>query len=285
MEKHFHFESDGSRLLGVTHTPDGQQCRPLGLVLLHGWAGYRIGAHGMFVKLAREACQRGFACLRFDFRGRGDSEGEAHETTLSTMIADAQVAAQELLGQDGVQSIAFIGDCSGSEVAIGAGTLVSDCRALTLWSAPIVGASREETDKSKRKDILRQYWSKLFRKETWAKILGGGLQTDMIRKAVLRGGKGAGEEGAESDKDIDWRHRFTTFPGDVLFVYGGNDPTSGDALAHYQDMTATARRQWHSHLVEGANHAFYSVAWEAEVIGVTLDWLEERCALTGGENG
>lgn len=273
MERHFHFESQGSRLLGVVHAPDEAVCEPLGIVLLHGWAGYRIGAHQMLVKLAREACARGYSCLRFDFRGRGDSEGDAAATTLTTMIADAQAAAQELLSEDGVQGIAFVGDCSGSEVAIGAGPLVDNCRALVLWSAPIVGASREATDKAKRRDVVGQYWSKLFRRETWSKLLAGRLQLGMIRKALVGGGKGAGEQGSESDKDIDWLERFTGFGGDVLFVYGGSDPTARDALEHYENLTARAGRDWHSHLVDGANHAFYSAKWERELIDATLRWL------------
>lgn len=284
METHIHFDSNGSRLLGALHTPDEPAPGRPGLVLLHGWAGYRIGAHQMFVKLAREACERGFACLRFDFRGRGDSEGDAADTTLTTMIADARAAADLLIAETGVDRIAFVGDCSGSEVAIGAAPLVDACSALVLWSAPIVGASREVTDKAKRKHILATYAAKIFRRETWAKLLAGRLQTDMIRRALVRGGKGAGEEGSASDKDIDWLARFTGFPGDVLFIYGGSDPTAQDALTHYEALTERAERAWHSHIVEGANHAFYSVGWEREVIGATLDWLTARASGTGGDD-
>jgi len=34
--------------------------------------------------------------------------------------------------------------------------------------------------------------------------------------------------------------------------------------------------------VEGANHAFYSVAWEDEVIAATLDWIAERYPVPAG---
>lgn len=280
MEQHLHFDCEGSRLLGVLHLPEGS-VRPVGLVLLHGWAGYRIGAHQMFVKLARQACDRGFAVLRFDFRGRGDSEGDAATTTLSTMIQDTVAACQVLLSQAGVSKLAFLGDCSGSEVAIGSGTLVPECSQLVLWSAPIVGASREAMDKAKKKSILRQYVAKVFRRETWSKLIGGKLQLGMIKRAMLGGGKGAGEKGSASDKDIDWIGRFTGFKGDVLFVYGNADPTTPDSVAHFQRLTEMARRPWHCHLVEGANHAFYSLPWEREVIGASLDWLEARCVEGG----
>ena len=28
------------------------------------------------------------------------------------------------------------------------------------------------------------------------------------------------------------------------------------------------------HTVQGANHSYYSVAWQNEVIGITLEWLD-----------
>ena len=281
MEQHSHFENEGCRLLGVLHTPDEGIARPVGLVLLHGWAGYRIGAHQMFVKLAREACRRGFPCLRFDFRGRGDSEGDAASASLTTMIADAVAAARWLVEQGGVERVAFVGDCSGSEVGIGAGPLVDACRALVLWSAPIVGASREAADEAKRRHMLRQYWAKLFRRATWAKLFAGRLQPGMIKRALVRGGRGAGEEGSASDQDIDWLGRFTGFPGEVVFIYGAADPTTEESVAHYEALTARAGRPWRCHLVEGANHAFYSVAWEQEVIDATLNGLAESCPVPG----
>ncbi len=282
MERHFHFESSGSRLLGVLHSPVGAAARPLGLVLLHGWAGYRIGAHAMFVKLAREAARQGFPCLRFDFRGRGDSEGEAGAANLSTMIADACAAARELGAAAGVSQLAFIGDCSGSEVAIGAGTLVPSCRALVLWSAPIVGADREASDRAKHRHVIAQYAAKLLRRETWTKLFSGRLQTAMIRRALLRGGKGAGEDGAAADAAIDWLACFNRFTGDVLFIYGDKDPTAAEAVRHYEGLTGQLARPWHCHLVAGANHAFYSAQWEREVIGTTLEWLAARRG-AGGE--
>ena len=57
---------------------------------------------------------------------------------------------------------------------------------------------------------------KLFRRETWAKLIGGRLQPRMILRALRGGGKGAGEEGAQEDRDIDWRERFVSFPFSTL---------------------------------------------------------------------
>ncbi len=272
------FPSQGLRVLGVLHMPATRSCAAA-LVFLHGWAGYRIGPHQMFTKMARRAAELGFPSLRFDFRGRGDSEGEAESTTLATMIEDTCAAVEMVCEETGVERVALIGDCSGSEVAIGAGVLDERIDSLVLWSAPIVGGDRSEAEAAKRRSIYAAYLGKLLRRETWAKLFSGRLQPDMIVRALRRGGKGAGEDGAEQDREIDWYHRFVAFPGEVLFIYGGNDPTTPSALKHYEELSRQAGRRFNHHVVEGANHAFYSLSWENEVMDTSLSWLAARyCA-------
>ncbi|MGC9318102.1 MAG: alpha/beta fold hydrolase [Armatimonadota bacterium] len=281
-ERHLFFPSQGQRVLGVLHEPQEAR-RDAALVFLHGWAGYRIGPHQMFTKMARRASDRGFPCLRFDFRGRGDSEGDAEATTLSTMIQDAQAAVAMVCEEVGVERAALIGDCSGSEVAIGVGPLDERIDSLVLWSAPIVAGDRAAADRAKRRSIYATYFAKLFRRETWSKLFAGRLQPRMILRALSSGGKGAGEEGAESDREIDWYDRFMRFEGEALFIYGGNDPTAPSALEHYEELSRQAGRAFDSHVVEGANHAFYSLGWEDEVIEVSLGWLAERYPTAGGD--
>ncbi|MFO7947996.1 MAG: alpha/beta fold hydrolase [Armatimonadota bacterium] len=282
MLQHVYIKNEGQNLLGAYHQPPPDTPRrPLGIVMLHGWAGYRVGAHQMFKRLSAWAEEDGFVSLRFDFRGRGDSEGDAEDTTLTTMISDTVAAVKWLVEESGLQRIALVGDCSGAEVAIGAGPLCPQVDTMILWSAPMVGTDRSEADRAKKWHIIGEYFRKLFRRETWSKLFSGSLQFDMIKKAILRGGRGAGEDGAEIDETIDWRKRFVNFGGETYFVYGGNDPVAEPSLDYYASLCRLAGRPFHSHVVEKANHAFYSVAWEEEVMRVTLDWLRSRCQEAG----
>lgn len=277
MEQHCYFDSDDYRLLGAIHTPDeGRERLPLALVYLHGWAGYRVGPHQMFTKMARQAEELGFTSLRFDFRGRGDSEGDTQQTTLTTMIADTINATRFILQETGLEHVALIGDCSGSEVALGAGILHPAIESMVLWSAPIVAGDRQRTDRAKQKHMLAEYGRKVFRKETWRKLVGAKLQVREIARVIASGGKGAGEQGAAVDAQIDWYERFVGFQGDQLFIYGGNDPTTPGSLSHYEQLCQRAKRPFNRHVVPGANHAFYSLAWENEVIEVSLQWLQSR---------
>jgi len=140
----------------------------------------------------------------------------------------------------------------------------------------MVGADRTESDRAKKWYIVKQYLRKLFLRATWAKLFTRRLRFGMIKKALVSGGKGAGEEGAEEDEQIDWVQRFVRFPGEVLFIYGGNDPTAKECISYYKSLSRQAQRAFSSHIVPGSNHAFYSVSWEEEVMTVTLDWLRDQ---------
>jgi len=280
MEQHVRFVNRGATLLGVLFGPDDEgRRRDTGLVFLHGWAGYRIGPHQMFTKMARRASAMGFPSIAFDFRGRGDSEGDAQKASISTMITDAQKAARTLVERTGVAKVALVGVCSGGEVALGAGATIPECDGMVLWSVPQVAADRTHADRAKRASIIKAYWSKLFRGETWKKLFGGALNFGMIRKAILRGGKGEGEESAPEDEHIDWRRRFIEFRGGIFYIYGTNDPTTPDCIAHYERLSREAGRTFRHHTIEGANHSFYSLKWEAEVLDQSLVWLDERYPL------
>jgi len=277
MEEHVRFVNNDETLLGVLYAPgDRKSTRDTGLLFLHGWAGYRIGPHQMFTKMARRACAMGFPSLAFDFRGRGDSEGDAMRASLSTMISDAQAAARVLCGRAGVAKVALVGVCSGGEVAVGAGPLIPEADSMVLWSVPQVAADRTSADRAKRLAIFREYGAKLLRQQTWAKLVSGGLNFTMIGRALLRGGKGEREESTDEDKNIDWRRRVIEFHGDILYIYGSNDPTTADCVAHYGALSKQAGRTFQHQVIEGANHSFYSLMWERQVLDASLAWLDKR---------
>ncbi|MFQ6097910.1 MAG: alpha/beta fold hydrolase [Armatimonadota bacterium] len=274
------FTSRGSKLFGMLHRPDSVGPDAIGAILLHGWSGNRRGPHDMLVAAAAACCVRGMPALRFDFRGRGDSEGALFEANLATMIEDTECAARMIREMTGVKRLALIGICSGCEVAIGAAPLIPQVQALALWSAPMVAASRAATRRRKQLANLAEYGRKLFRAETWRKAFTGRLNVDLIKRAVTgKGGAGEspGEDGerAAPQPDIPWRERFAACPRHVLFIYGGNDPVTPDAEAHYRRMSQRDGHDARFHRVSGANHSFFSLDWKREVIEVTLDWLRE----------
>jgi len=283
MEKPHSFHNDGAALYAMLHVPDGFRGGPgsVGVIFLHGWSGNRRGPHDLLVAAARRYCDAGFPCYRFDFRGRGDSDGDADAANLATMIADTELAVRRFAEDCNLGAVVLAGICSGGEVAIGAALQCSIVKGMMLWSVPMVGADRSAARRAKRLHNLGQYAGKLFRAGTWRKAFSGGLNLPMIKQA-LSGKGGAGETPAEDgetarpDITIPWRERYLSFRGPIQFVYGTGDPTTNTAVDYYRKLSARGRVAADFYLVEGANHSFYSLPWKAELIDVTLGWLQEQ---------
>ncbi len=73
-EQAVRFACQGEELVGILGRPAAP--RALGVVIVVGGPQYRTGSHRQFTLLARHLLQEGFAVLRFDCRGMGDSGGE-----------------------------------------------------------------------------------------------------------------------------------------------------------------------------------------------------------------
>ena len=63
-----------------------------GVLLCHAFAEEKLWSHRVYVTFARELAALGYAVLRFDFRGEGDSDLEFEQATISTRIADVITA-------------------------------------------------------------------------------------------------------------------------------------------------------------------------------------------------
>ena len=123
-ETNVEFTSDGLRLSGVLHLPDrpapGGQ-RPA-FVVMHGFGGYKDGPEHQ--AQARILCDWGYAALRIDFRGCGESEGERGRLIVEEEVRDAIAAVNFLAAHEAVdvERIGLYGDSMGACVAFRAGT-------------------------------------------------------------------------------------------------------------------------------------------------------------------
>ena len=269
------FRSD-ERLVGVLHEPD-DGARGLGVVFLHGWAGYRGGPHRMLVEAARRLCAAGCHALRFDLRGRGDSEGEVGATDLDGMIEDARAARRFLIDEAGVGSTYWLGICSGGNVALGAASLDKGADGLLLWSTPLFAPFKKASQEVRRRGIfLTGYAKKLFRRETWAKLIRGRIRFGLIAQILLGRRRDATKGRNPKDSLRDVMTDLRGYRGRALFIYGSRDDESVGAPEFYERFCQEESIPATFHTIEGANHSYYSVAWQDEVIRLTLDWLNEQ---------
>ena len=92
----------GHTLRGVLNLPDA--CLTGGkasvVINLHGFGGNKCGYKNLHVQQARALEAKGIACVRFDFYGNGESDGEFENMTFTSLMEDAEDIYNWVLEQE-----------------------------------------------------------------------------------------------------------------------------------------------------------------------------------------
>lgn len=84
MKDHQWIGSRGQRLSAMVHVPARLTADTPVIIICHGFTGDKVGTNQMNVKLAHELETSGYAVVRFDYLGSGDSDGDfASDTVVS----------------------------------------------------------------------------------------------------------------------------------------------------------------------------------------------------------
>ena len=142
-----------------------------------------------------------------------------------------------------------------------------------LWSTPLFAPYKKRSQEAARRGMfLADYARKLFRRETWAKLARGQVHFGLIARILLGRRKPAGQrDPKDSLRDI--MEDLRGYRGRALFIYGSRDDEAIGAPEFYADYCRQEGIPARFHTIEGANHSYYSAAWQEEVIDLTLKWL------------
>lgn len=136
------FTNQGQLIKGILTVPEGK-AKPWPIVVLcHGFtddkhelpvAGTK---EGVFDLTARLFAEQGFASLRMDFRGSGESDGKWEDTTNGGQVSDALAATQYVSGLEDIdkQRIAVLGFSQGGLVAACTAARDTRIKSAILWS-------------------------------------------------------------------------------------------------------------------------------------------------------
>jgi uncharacterized protein len=142
------FANQGQKIVGTWTTPSGANGPLPTVLMLHGFGSTRQELpinntkETMFSRTARVLAEQGYASLRIDFRGSGESEGAWPDTTFSSQISDARAAIAFLGAQSqvDVKRIAVLGLSQGGLVAATTAAAEPRVKSLILWSPVAVPA-------------------------------------------------------------------------------------------------------------------------------------------------
>ena len=122
METPFYFNNQSRRLFGVLHEPNKKtgttqnDCK-IGIVFCHPFAEEKILSHRTIVNLSRKLTSSGFYCLRFDYMGHGDSEGNFEDATLDSRLSDITCAVKYFKNNCRLTNVGLLGVRFGATLA------------------------------------------------------------------------------------------------------------------------------------------------------------------------
>jgi exosortase A-associated hydrolase 1 len=265
---------DDGVLIGVVAMPE--QPRRTGVVVLVGGPQYRAGSHRQFVLLARQLAISGYAVLRFDYRGCGDSTGQPIGFEQSEPDIEAAVSALRQAAPS-VDRIVLWGLCDAASAALLAGHAIPGVAGYCLLNPWV------RTEATLARTQLRHYYlRRIIDPGFWKKLLGGGVGFAAVRELANKVRASSSDGGA---RDSAPRPTFQTamarawraFPGPIQLILSGNDYTAMEFLEYVRSAPEWAgllqRRNVTRIDLADADHTFSSARWRAEVARACVEWL------------
>lgn len=139
----FFFGSSSRPLYGVYHPPSTHPARKEGVLLCPPFGQEYMRAHRTFRQLALLLNKKGFAVLRFDYFGTGDSSGYIEEASTKEWLTNIELASTELKEMAKVEKIHCVGLRLGGLLAC-ASTEKLDIEKLVLWDTVISGEAYDK---------------------------------------------------------------------------------------------------------------------------------------------
>lgn len=139
-ETPFFFAQDSRRLFGVLHLPASGAACTRAIVMSHPFGEEKLWSHRVFVSFARALAERGYAVLRFDYSGAGDSSGDTADASLAAHLEDLAAAISQLSARcPAVTRVGLIGLRLGaSYAAIFCERFAADARFASLHGGPLI---------------------------------------------------------------------------------------------------------------------------------------------------
>ncbi|MEK3936491.1 alpha/beta fold hydrolase [Sporosarcina sp. FSL W7-1349] len=251
------FASADTNLSGALHLPEKKQkfTTPL-IVLLHGFVGNKVGEHRLFVKAARHFTSKGYAVVRFDFSGCGESDGDYAQVTVTKQLQEVQAVLDHLssIKEIDARNIILIGHSLGGAVAAMTAAQDRRIKKLILWSpvgtpyddiTAILGYEKVNVANEKGKvDYHGFYVSRPFLEDLKKHHPVEAVQLYKGPALVIH---------ANEDEDIPKEHTARYL-----------------AALHSRPLHQFAE----THYIEEADHTFSSYSFEEELFRTTTDWLD-----------
>lgn len=285
METPLTFQCEGNELIGILNVPDKPPTRGIVFVVADG-PQYRAGVQRQFVTLARAMKQAGYAALRFDYRGMGDSEG-IHRG-FEHVDEDIKAAIDALLSHCGdLEEVVLWGECDSSAAVLFYAYKDKRIKGISIANPWV------RTAEGRAKTIVKHYYlQRLLDKEFWKKLFAGQFR---FKDSLVSFWKNAvsilrtqsqdnSSSNAVSDTPdpkqplpVRLANGLSSFEGKVLLILSGNDWIAkefqevADASPKWQKLLTDERLVRYD--IPDADHSFSKKRARDEMVQRNLEWL------------
>jgi exosortase A-associated hydrolase 1 len=274
------FECGGSRLVGIAAIPGVSA--DVGVLILVGGPQYRVGSHRQFTLLARSLAESGFASLRFDYRGMGDSEGE--KCQFDEAEEDISCAIDTLLASaPGVTRVVLWGLCDAASSA-----LIFAYRHPRVAGVILLNPWVHSGVYSPQVKLAHYYRPSFAKKHQWRRLLSGQIRLlpafgELAKDSLALLGRYLHSSGRKSSNRSFIQlmlEGFEQFQHGILIVLSEADLTAREfsTLIAHDGMwkAATSKPSVTIKTLTGADHTFSQKPWKDDVSRLTIEWLRQR---------
>ena len=257
-EQHIMIDSD---LIAIHNTGNIAKESPTpkaAVLMIHGWASQMNEVGDMYLRLAEQLAEQGYASLRINIRGESEREKTNFKmnSTFGSRIADAQAGLNFLREQYPDTPIAVVGFSLGGATAMAlTGNNPDEISSLVLWSS---AGDPAEMLGSMPADVVKEILNKGEAKvQEWVELT--------ITRQHLLGMLG-----------YDIFTPLEKYQGALLSIRGTDDFVTPQESKIFASANASPEE---SHLISGADHIYHSLApdspYVARVITHTVRWLND----------
>lgn len=149
----FFFREPDRQLFGCLHAPEGGAARPAGVVLCAPGGHEAVRAHRALRQLAERLARAGFATLRFDPLGSGDSADGEEPLSLERWCGDISDAMAACRARSGVARTALVGLRLGASQALQA-AVAGGVDTLVMWDPVRSGLEYLEELRGSQRELV-----------------------------------------------------------------------------------------------------------------------------------
>jgi len=292
------FEVQGSPVLGILHVPS--EAARVGLIMVAaGGPQYHVGCCRQLLTWARRFADQGFAVLRFDYRGMGDSGGEFRG--FEHVDDDLRAAVDQLKAQQpGLRHVVFWGGCNAASAIM-----------MYAWKDPrvtgfIISNPWLMEEKNQARNLLKHHYAKkLVDLDFWRSLFSGRVNIGPAVKGFLetivtrlKPSKSKAEAPREDVAVVEWDSPQEPFIDRMLegvkaFQGKGLILGSGGIVGQEFDEQLRSSRNWRKAatrpnyqrvILERAGHTFADKQSSEAVFHESLNWLTRMFRTFGNDS-